>query len=203
MMTQAAEKHRYTVDEYLRIERDSRDKHEYHDGEILAMSGGTPPHSLISSNVSGELRGRLKGKRCRVYESNLRICIPSENRYVYADASVICGPVQYDPADTKQETVTNPRVIVEVLSPSTEGYDRTTTFDSYRKLQSMEEYVLVSQDSPTVAIFSRQADGGWLFYPSEGIEAIAKLRSIQVELPLTEIYAGVEFPPEPPPPTAQ
>jgi Uma2 family endonuclease len=193
-MTQPAEKRRNTVDEYLRIERDSRDKHEFHDGEILAMSGGTPPHSLITSNVVAELSQRLKGKRCRVYESNLRVCIPSESRYVYADASVICGAIEYDPADPKRETVINPRVIVEVLSPSTETYDRTSKFDSYRKLESLQEYVLVWQLAPRVEVFTRQPDGGWLFHPFEGIEATANVESIQVLLPLAEIYAGVEFP---------
>ena len=118
-MTQPAERRRYSAEEYLRFERDSTQKHEFHDGEILAMSGGSPTHSLISSNVIREVGVRLKGKRCHVYDSNLRVWIAGTRRYVYPDSTIICGPLQFDPNDPKLETVANPRVIVEVLSPST------------------------------------------------------------------------------------
>lgn len=194
-MTVPAEQRRHTIDEYLRIERDSRDKHELHHGEILAMSGGSPTHSLISMNVGSALNARLKSRRFRVYDANLRISIPNVSRYVYADATVICGPTQFDPSDSKQETVLNPRVVVEVLSPSTEAYDRGAKFDSYRTIASLEEYVLVAQNTPRIDVFFRGADGSWLFYPFAGLNAVAQLRSIQVDLPLGEAYAGVEFPP--------
>jgi Uma2 family endonuclease len=194
-MTQPATKDRYTVAEYLRLERDVPEKHEFHDGEILAMSGGSPSHSLIASNTTRALGNRLLGKQCRVYESNLRIRIPRQDRYVYADGSVICGPEEFDPEDAKRETVVNPRLVVDVLSPSTEAYDRTKKFDYYRSAESFREYVLVSQESPRIETFLRQEDGTWAFDVAVGTGAIARLRSINLELPLSEVYANVEFPP--------
>jgi Uma2 family endonuclease len=193
-MTVPAEKPRHTIDEYLRIERDSIDKHEFHDGEILAMSGGSVVHSLISSNVIQTLGNRLKGRKCRAYDSNLRVRTGELSRYVYPDATVICGPPQIDPADSKGETVMNPRVIVEVLSPSTEGYDRGDKFEGYRQTPSLEEYVLVSQNIPRIEVFSRRPDGSWLFTPDAGLEAAAKLLCLELELPLADVYADVEFP---------
>lgn len=195
-MTAPAEKRRHSVEDYLRIERDSLDKHEFHDGEILAMSGGSPMHSLIASNVMRQIGNSLANKRCRVFESNLRLRIGNQPRYVYADGSVICGPLQFDPADSKRETVTNPKLVVEVLSPSTELYDRSRKFDLYRQIPSLEEYVLVAQDAPLVEVYTREPDGTWIFWPHAGLEATAKLRSIDVLLALSEIYDGVEFPPE-------
>ena len=190
----------YTVEEYLRIERDASEKHEYRDGQILAMAGGTVNHSLIVANVVSELHGALKGKRCRVFESNLRVRIPRTPLYTYPDATVICGPVQIDPRDSSGQTVTNPRLIVEVLSPSTEGYDRGEKFHRYLLLDSLEEYVLVSQETPQVETFFRQTGGSWLFTPVSNLESRLLLRSLQIELSLAEIYAGVEFPPPLPPP---
>ena len=190
------EKPRYTVTDYLQLERSAQERHEYRDGEILLMAGGTADHSLILVNVIGELRNRLKGKPCRAYESNLRIRIPRTVLYTYPDISVICGPRQSDPTDPSGETMTNPRLIVEVLSPSTEAYDRGEKFDRYRKLDSLQEYVLVSQSTPRIETFLRQPEGNWLLTPISGITAVAKLRSIDVELPLAEVYAGVEFPPQ-------
>jgi Uma2 family endonuclease len=195
-MTLPAAKHRHSVEEYLRLERDALDKHEFHDGEILAMSGGTVRHSLISANVSREIGNRLKGKACRNYDSNLRVR-PAPNRYLYPDNTVICGPVEYDPADPYGETITNPKVIVEVLSPSTEKYDRTTKFDLYRKIASLEEYVLIYQSEPRIEIFARKPDGTWSIDVAAGMSAVAKLRSIHVDLPLTDAYSNIDF--EPPP----
>lgn len=194
---------RYSVEEYLRRERDSVDKHEYRDGEILLMAGGSANHSLITVNVLGELRSRLKGKPCRVFDSNLRILIPHKTLYTYPDATVVCGPIQYDSRDSSNGTALNPRLIVEVLSPSTEAYDRGDKFDSYREIESLQEFVLVSQISPHIQTFVRQKEGMWLFGAFGGIDAIAKLRSLEIELPLREAYAGVEFPPPAPVPQSE
>jgi Uma2 family endonuclease len=193
-----ATKQRSTVAEYLRRERDSLDKHEYRDGEILLMAGGTADHSLIVANVIGELRSRLKGKPCHVYDSNLRIRIPRTVLYTYPDASVICGPREPDPNDPSGETMTNPRLIVEVLSPSTEAYDRGEKFDRYRQLDSLQEYVLVSAATARIESFVRQDGGAWLFTPFSGLGAAAQLRCLEVALPLAETYAGIEFPPPEP-----
>jgi Uma2 family endonuclease len=198
-MGTTVEKRRYTVADYLRMEQDSEQKHEYRDGEVLCMAGGTANHSLIIVNILAELRNRLKGKRCRPYDSNLRVGIPRTVLYTYPDVSVFCGDLQPDPTDRSGQTVTNPRVIIEVLSESTEGYDRGEKFNRYRQIDSLEEYVLVAQNEPSIQIFLRQSGGAWLFTPVAGMEAVAKLRSIDVELPLSEVYAGVEFPPPPKP----
>jgi Uma2 family endonuclease len=138
-----------------------------------------------------------------VFDSNIRILIPRKVLYTYPDATVICGPVQYDPRDKSTGTALNPKLIVEVLSPSTEGYDRGEKFDSYREIESLQEYVLVSQSSPHIQSFLRQKEGMWLFGAFAGIDAVAKLRSLEIEIQLREAYAGVEFPPPAPPPTSE
>lgn len=189
---------RFTVQEYLAFERGSAEKHELRDGELVAMAGGTPEHSLIIANVTGELRNRLKGKPCRVYESNLRVRPPRSERYTYPDVSVFCTDLRRDPLDAEGQTVTNPRVIVEVLSKSTESSDRGEKFRRYLLIDTLEEYVLVAQSNPRVETFLRQPDGTWSFAYHDGLESTARLRSLGVDLPLTEIYAGVTFPPPEP-----
>ena len=193
-MGMPVEQHRhYTVEEYLRLEEDSLEKYEYRDGEIVAMAGGTPDHSLILANVIGELRARLKGKPCRLYESNLRVKDPRKVLYHYPDATIICGPALFEAQDAKKSTVINPRVIVEVLSPSTEGYDRGMKFSRYREIESFEEYVLITQEEPSIETFLRQPDGTWSLAAYNGRDAIAKIRCLGIDLPLAEVYAGVEF----------
>jgi len=193
-MGMPAEKQRYTISEYLRRERDALDKHEYRDGEIVMMAGGTGDHSLIMANVIRELGNILKGKPCHVYESNLRIRVPRKVLYTYPDVAVICGKRETDANDTFGETFTNPRLIVEVLSPSSEAYDRGEKFGYYRELDSLQEYVLVSQEACRIETFFRQSEGTWLLTPVSGLSAKVNLRSVEVELPLSEVYAGVEFP---------
>lgn len=189
------ERPRYTVGEYLRREQEALDRHEYRDGEILLMAGGTPDHSLVIANTIRELGNRLRGKPCRVYDSNLRVRVPRTVLYTYPDATIICGRREIDQNDPTGQTVTNPRVLIEVVSPSSESYDRGQKFDQYRMLESLEEYVLVFQATPTVQVFRRQAEGSWLFTVFSGLEAVARLGSVEVELPLTAVYDGVEFPP--------
>jgi Uma2 family endonuclease len=188
---------RYSVEEYLRLEADAVEKHEYRDGEIVAMAGGSYEHSLIIANLIGEVRNRLKGGPCRVFDSNLRIRLARTTLYTYPDASVICGELQFDPKDRNRTTVLNPRVVIEVLSPATEAYDRGEKFRGYLGLESLREYVLLSQHTPLMETYFRRGDGTWLFTPAPGLDAVAKLRSLDVELPLAEVYAGVQFPPEP------
>lgn len=175
------------------MEEKAEVKHEFHRGEILAMSGGTYEQSRITANVVGELRNRLKGSPCFVLESNMRVRIPREDRGVYPDATVVCGKPQFDPEDPKRTTILNPRVVVEVLSESTESYDRGDKFTAYRELPSLEEYVLVSQNRPQIEAFLRQPEGLWLFATWQGLDAVAKLRCLQIDLPLTEVYEGLSF----------
>jgi len=188
-----AGKPRYTVAQYLERERSELDKHEYRDGEILLMAGGTADHSLIVANVISALHALLKGKPCRVYDSNLRVRIPRTILYTYPDVSVICGPREPDPNDPAGETITNPRLIVEVLSPSTEAYDRGEKFDRYRQLDSLQEYVLVAQTAPRIEAYSRQGEGAWLLMPFSGLHRSARVHCLDIELPLAEVYAGIEF----------
>jgi Uma2 family endonuclease len=202
-MTRSATPSRpYTVDEYLRRERDSIEKHEFDDGRIIAMAGATRAHVLITGNTFAALHNRLKGTPCQPYGSDLRIRVAGRPKYVYPDVSVICGEPQADPDDQYGESFLNPRLIIEVLSPSTEKYDRNTKFDRYRGIESFREYVLIAQESARVQLFYRQPDGAWAFDVAVGLEAMARFRSIDVEVPLSEIYSGVQFPPEPPEPGA-
>jgi Uma2 family endonuclease len=186
-------KPRYTVSEYLRREREALEKHEYRDGEILLRGGGSSDHSLIVANVIGVIHGRLKGKSCHVYDSNLRVKIPRTVLYTYPDATVICGPRAFDPSDDEQKTVINPRLIVEVLSSTTEAYDRGEKFNRYRHIESFQQYVLVTPGTPRIEVFLRQGQGLWQLAVYSGLEAIAKLGAIDVELPLAEVYGGVDF----------
>jgi Uma2 family endonuclease len=186
----------FTVDEYLRLEAGSVQRHEYRDGQIIAMAGGTPDHSLIIANLIGELRNRLRGKPCRVYDSNLRVRIPRTPLYTYPDASVICGPLEFDAQDPNRTTVINATLIAEVLSATTEADDRGEKFRRYLTLETLREYVLVSQVRPWIETFSRQGDGTWRFSTASGLDGSAKFDALQIELPLLEVYSGIEFPPE-------
>jgi Uma2 family endonuclease len=134
---------RYTPDEYLEIERASEFKSEYIDGYIVAMSGASEPHNLIVTNVVGELRGQLKGRNCRVYSNDMRIDLRERGLFAYPDVVVVCGDPEL--ADEKRDNLRNPVVIIEVLSKSTERYDRGLKFMKYRRIESLQEYLLVSQ----------------------------------------------------------
>ena len=195
-MGMPAQSRRHTIKEYFELDRVADERHEYHDGAILVMTGGSPDHSFITANLVGEVGNALKGKPCRVAESNLRIGIPRRPRYVYPDASIICGSLQFDQQDDQQHTVLNPKVIIEVLSPSTEAYDRGDKFTQYREIETFDEYILISQTRPNVESLLRQPDGAWSILNFTGIEATAKIRSMQIEIPLTEIYAEIEWPSE-------
>ena len=183
-----------TPDEYLRIERAADFKSEYFAGEMFAMAGGSPAHSLLKANVVGELRSQLKGRTCRVYDSDLRVLISATGLFTYPDATVICGPLETVDGDT----AINPMLLVEVLSDSTEMYDRTTKLDHYRKIPSLREVLLVSQHQPIIERYSQAADGGWNVNDARGLSSSLELPSLSISLSLAEIYANVEFPEHPP-----
>lgn len=188
---------RATPQEYLRYEYDAEFRHEWRDGQVVAMAGGSPDHSLVIANFIREAGNGLRGKPCRVYDSNLRVRDRRTTLYTYPDATVICGERQFDPKDERRQTVLNPTVVVEVLSPSSEGDDRGEKFNRYRSIDSLQEYVLVSQSSPKIETFLRQEDGSWVFRAYEGPDAISRLVSVDIELPLAEVFAGIEFPAPP------
>jgi Uma2 family endonuclease len=186
-------KHYVTVDEYYQQERISEIRHDYYDGEIFDMSGGAIIHSRISSNIIIALGNRLKGSPCEVFETNLRLRVLATGLRCYPDVSVCCGPFEIDPEDSQGETVTNPSIVFEVLSPSTEKYDQGFKSENYRKVASLKTYVLVSQTTPYVQAFFSGADGLWTPVEISGLHGMLSLPVISTELSLKEIYERVDF----------
>ncbi len=193
MHTTAQKLHRYTAEEYLAIDRASETKHEFIDGEMLAMSGASLNHGVITGNMVGELRTLLRGKLCRIVPNDLRVHSPATNSYTYPDVVVVCGTPQL--TDAKQDTLLNPTLLIEVLSPSTELYDRGVKFNKYQQISTLQEYVLVSQDQPLIEVFTHQKGNLWLYARYAGLEAEVKLSSVNGSLLASEIYMNVEFPP--------
>lgn len=185
-MAQAAHA-RYTFDDYLRVEDDSAVKHEFVNGQILAMSGGTPAHAGVTSNVSRLLGNALDGQPCRVFSPDLRVRVAATGIGTYADVTVICGKVELDPADPKRHTALNPRVLVEVLSPSTEDYDRGDKLGHYKLIPSLAEVVLIAHDRREVEVVRREPDGSWSRHISRDGEAV-HLASLGCDLPVSAIY---------------
>jgi Uma2 family endonuclease len=192
-MGEAAQTIRMTPEEYLAFERASDQKHEYADGEVFAMSGGTREHSLIGQNTARELGNVLLDRPCEVHGSDMRIKIVATKRYFYPDVSVICGKPRFE--DDTRDTVLNPRVVVEVLSDSTERYDRGEKFAHYRTVDSLLDYVLLSQTEPLVEHYRRQPDGAWV-YRALGPGARLVLASLDCEIPVDRLYLKVFDTPE-------
>ena len=195
MATRAAQTY-LTPEEYITLERKAIPdaetvRSEYMNGEIIAMSGASLAHNLITYNISGELRNRLKSSGCLAFANEMRVSIPSANSYFYPDVSVVCEEPRFE--DGVFDTLLNPIVIVEVLSPSTEAYDRGDKFAHYRQLHSLQEYILVSQDKVRVDHYVRHASQ-WILTDFQELEQHLPLTSIQCELPLQEIYENVPFP---------
>jgi Uma2 family endonuclease len=185
--------HRLTEAEYLERERLAECKSEFFDGEVFAMSGGTPPHSQIAANAISELQQKLKAGRCVVYTSDLRLKIEATGLLTYPDFSVVCGPLQF--AKGTDDTVVNPTLVGEVLSDSSEAYDRGKKFENYRQMPSLLEYLLLSQKEARIEQFSRQKDGSWLLRDVVGAQATLFLPALEVKVALSDIYAGVKFAP--------
>jgi len=181
--------HKWTVEEYLAYEEESGIRHECIDGEIYAMTGGTPDHSGIAANGVGELRSQLRGKPCRVFTSDLKVKV-SEIKYLYPDFSVICGDIQF--ADEKQIMVTNPILVAEVVSDSSEKYDKITENEYYRSLSSLVYYLIIDQSRVHIQLYTLQ-DKGWLLQEFTRREQLITLDVIDVTLSVDEIYLDVEF----------
>ena len=187
-MIEAATKRTVGIAEYLAMERLATEKHVLWDGELFAMAGGSREHNLLVAAVLRELGVRLRGAACQPYASDQRIRLPSLARYVYPDVSVTCRPVETDPAD--RDTITNPRLVVEVLSDSTEGFDRGEKFVAYRSVPSLIDCLLVSQHAARIEHYARSEDGSWVLR-THGSGSVVALGSIGVELPVSDIYDGV------------
>ena len=179
--------------EYLRLERQAETKSEYFDGEIFAMAGGTRAHSVIAINLGGELRSRLKASDCVVYNADMKVKVQTTGLFTYADVSVACGEQSF--LDEGEDTLLNPMVVFEVLSDSTEAYDRGKKFEHYRQIPSCREYLLVSQTEPRIEQFIRQPNGEWILKEAAGMSAEIKLPSLGIVLPLAEVFAKVKFTP--------
>jgi len=179
----------WTPAEYLAFERAQVDKHEFADGQIVQLAGGSRNHALIGVNIVSSLHAQLRARSCAVYGSDMRVAIPLARRYVYPDSSVACEPVLFE--DPHDDTLTNPTVIVEILSPSTERYDRGKKFQAYQTIAAFQEYVLVAQDIVMVEHFTRRSDALWTFAALTELSATVSLLSIQCTLRLEDIYAKV------------
>jgi Uma2 family endonuclease len=175
-------------EEYLEFERNSEIKHEYFDGEIFAMSGASRKHNLIVSNVISSLMSQLK-KRCRVYPSDMRVKIETTKLYTYPDVMIVCGQDKF--ADKKEDILLNPDVIIEVLSDSTENYDRGKKFENYRKIGSLKEYVLISQHTRKIEKFLKTEHRRWIWDETDEEHKEIILESVGCALNLDEVYDKV------------
>lgn len=185
------EQHYYTQEEYLELETGAEYKSEYYDGQILPMAGGTPNHNQIVLNFGAALNFALKGQAYRVFASDLRLCIPQKRLYTYPDVMVVAG--RLDLAEGRRDTITNPIMIVEVLSESTANYDRGEKFKLYRHINSLKEYILIEQSEMHIEQFSKTADNKWLLSEYDGKDTVLTLTSIQFQTALLDIYDKVDF----------
>ena len=179
---------RHTAEEYLALERAAEFKSEYIDGEIVARSGANRAHSLIATNLTGFLSQALRHGPCEAYGSDMRVKVADTDLYTYPDVTVVCAEPAFE--DAMIDTLVNPTVIVEILSPSTEAYDRGEKFSRYRRLPSLQEYVLVAQDRPRVERYARRGHE-WVLAEASGLDATVELTSLGCTLALAEVYDKV------------
>lgn len=190
----------FTPEEYLAFERGAESRHEYLDGLIYAMAGSNPEHSTICANVSAMITRQLRGGPCRPFSADMKLrcaSLPSttcrrRGLYAYPDFMVVCGEPVFQ--DESRDVLTNPTLIVEVLSPSTEAYDRGEKFLRYQELASLTDYLLVAQRYPCVEHFARQASGQWLLTIETRLTGRLSIASVHCQLPLAEVYEWVTFP---------
>lgn len=178
----------YTAEEYIALERSATIKSEFHDGQIYAMTGASRAHSLITLNIGGELRSQLKNRPCEAYLTDMRVKAAEARSYHYPDIAVVCGKPEFE--DSHVDTLLNPTLLIEVLSPSTEAYDRGGKFAHYRKVESLREYLLVMQDQASIERYVRQGEV-WMLTETLGLEASVALESINCVLSLREVYHKV------------
>jgi Uma2 family endonuclease len=190
-MASAASVRCFTAEQYLASERKADFKSEFCNGFIVAMAGASREHNVISGNLHGEIRSQLKRRACEVYMSDMRVQVSATGLFTYPEIVAVCCDSRF--LDDKRDTLLNPTAIVEVLSNSTESYDRGEKFMQYRRLESLREYVLVAQDKVLVERFTRQGDE-WLLTEFGSLDQTLRLASIDCAVPLSEIYARIEQP---------
>ena len=192
MLMSALPKPFLTPEEYLEIERKAEFKSEYYQGEMFAMSGASLKHNRISSNVNFAFGSRFRDKPCEVFTSDMRVKVQEDGLYTYPDV-VVCDRPELE--DKQVDTLLNPLLILEILSPSTEAYDRGKKFEMYQGLDSLQHYLLVAQDRPFVMHYRRQADNDWLLHMAQDLGEDIVLDDLEIELPLAETYERIEFEP--------
>jgi Uma2 family endonuclease len=187
MAVSIAERHHsFSFEEYADVAERSPIRVEHWEGAILDMSGGSPRHSAICSNLARILGAQLRGVPCRVFDANLRVRSIAANRATYADVTVVCGPLELDPADKTRQTVLNPRVLIEVQSLSTESDDHGPKLDCYKMIATVQAVILIAQDRTQVIVHERQGDGS--FAESAHDDGAIELRAINCTLPIAEVY---------------
>lgn len=182
---------RISEQEYLSLERQAEVRHEYVAGEMFAMAGGSRRHSRLAVNFASALNQRLTSKGCEVFNSDMKLKVEATSLFAYPDLQVVCGKSRF--VDSKEDILLNPLLICEVLSESTAAWDRGMKFWHYRHVESLLEYVLVSQDNWLVEIYRRQPNSAWLMESLDGGDDILKMESVGCEVPLKEIYSGIVF----------
>ncbi|MFM9266519.1 Uma2 family endonuclease [Tychonema sp. BBK16] len=181
----------YTAEEYLEAEVNSQDRHEFINGEIVLMAGGTPNHNEITSILNAILRVSLKGKPYSIFASDQRLWVPQLNNYTYPDVMVVAKPIQLQSGRT--DTITNPVLIAEVLSKGTRAYDRDDKFAAYRSIPSFQEYLLIDQYRLRVEQYSKTDANKWIFSEYGVIGDRLMLTSVQVEISVADLYENIEF----------
>lgn len=178
-----------TPEEYLELERKAEYKSEYYNGEMFAMSGASRKHNTIAMHLYGLVDQHLRGKKCQAYPSDMRVLVVAGGLYTYPDLSAVCEAPQF--ADAQVDTLLNPTLLVEILSPSTENYDRGNKAKLYREIPSVKEILLIAQDRFDVELYRRQPDGTWVIFNAVGLDASVNLTSIDCTLHLHELYENV------------
>jgi Uma2 family endonuclease len=181
----------FTAEQYLDLERHTEIRHEFLDGTVYAMSGGSPAHSAICFNLATTLGVQLRGTNCKGFSPDMKVRAGEEGLYAYPDLVVACGETFFH--DKHGDVLLNPFVIFEVLSRSTEAYDRGEKFERYKTIETLSDYVLVSQDRARLEHFSRQPDGSWSLTELNGLDASLDITSINCRLPLAEVYDRIEL----------
>lgn len=187
----AQPKELFTEEEYLALERESETRHEYYRGEIVAMAGASENHNGILTATLSRLFLQLRGGSCRPYANDLRVRVSATGLYTYPDIVVVCGAGHY--SDDRRDILLNPAAIIEILSPSTEAYDRGRKFLQYQTIPTLREYALIAQDAPLIEHYARQGDGGWRYTVADGLGATLPLPTLNCALTLAEIYELVDW----------
>jgi len=192
-MVTALPRQKYSLEEYFELEKNSEEKLEFWDGNVWSMSGASPVHERIVINVGGHLRDLLRGRKCSVFGSNLKVRVPIYSPYRYPDLSDYCGEGVFETMGGL-EVLTNPQMIIEVLSPSTEAFDRGEKFTYYKSIPSFTEYLLIATNRPNITQFIKRSESEWVQREANGLEATLSLGAFAAELLLSEIYLDIEFP---------